>query len=428
VTIVPPGWTSTTLGDVAGLVRNGLFRTRPSDEPVGVAILRISAVRHDGLDLTARKYVSGLSHDETIKYSVQQDDLLITRYNGSRRLVGLSALVPTHEGPLLHPDKLIRVGLDKTRANPHFVNYQMASPRLRAFLEPRIRTTAGQSGISGADVKSMPLWLPVLAEQRRIVELLDGHLSRLDAGSHLLFMAERRTRSFVRAVLENVVPGTPVPGWRDSTVGMAGRLQLGRARHPDWHDGPEVRPYLRVANVFEDRIDISSVMSMDFSGVFEKYRLVDGDVLLNEGQSPHLLGRPAIYRGTPAGAAFTNSLIRFQAGVDVLPEWALLVFRRHMHSGRFRRESRITTNIAHLSMTRLKQVEFPIPPLDEQRRRVRMARELLAGVEYMEHESQRARAKGEGLRRALLDAAFSGWLTGRASDLDRVEELAEASA
>lgn len=166
------------------------------------------------------------------------------------------------------------------------------------------------------------------------------------------------------------LPDLPA-GWYWTTVEQAGRLQLGRQRAPKHHEGPHMRPYLRVANVFEDRIDKSDVMSMNFEPEeFERYRLHPGDILLNEGQTPDLLGRPAMYEGGPADCAFTNSLIRFQAGVGVLPGWALLVFRAHMHSGRFKRESRITTNIAHLSAARLKGVEFPVPPLDKQRQLV----------------------------------------------------------
>lgn len=87
-----------------------------------------------------------------------------------------------------------------------------------------------------------------------------------------------------------------------------------------------MRPYLRVANVFEDRIDATDLKFMDFSGVFDRYKLQVGDVLLNEGQTPELLGRPAIYRGQPRNVAFTNTLVRFRAGSLVLAEWALLVF------------------------------------------------------------------------------------------------------
>jgi len=169
--------------------------------------------------------------------------------------------------------------------------------------------------------------------------------------------------------------------WNLKTVGDVGTIGLGRQRHPDWHQGPEMHPYLRVANVFEDRIDATDLKTMDFSGVFERYRLHPGDVLLNEGQTPELLGRPAIYRGNPPDVAFTNSLIRFRAGPEVLPEWALTVFRRHMHFGRFTRESRITTNIAHLSVGRLKTVEFPVPPLAEQRRIVDILEDQLSRLD-----------------------------------------------
>ena len=198
------------------------------------------------------------------------------------------------------------------------------------------------------------------------------------------------------------------PGWRETTVEQAGRLQLGRQRHPDWHHGPMMRPYLRVANVFEDRIDLGDVKEMDFSGCFDRFRLESGDVLLNEGQTPELLGRPAIYRGQPAEAAFTNSLIRFQAGPDVLPEWALVVFRRHVHSGRFKRESRITTNIAHISLTRLRSVEFPVPPLEEQRRIVAILDDHLSRLDAAEALLQKSSVRLRGLGEAIMRSDLLG--------------------
>ncbi|MEV6727801.1 restriction endonuclease subunit S [Streptomyces sp. NPDC051364] len=199
-------------------------------------------------------------------------------------------------------------------------------------------------------------------------------------------------------------------GWAWATVADVGDAELGRARHPDWHTGPEMRPYLRVANVFEDRIDATDLKEMDFSGVFEKYRLEPGDVLLNEGQSPHLVGRPAIYRGVPADVAFTNSLIRFRANTGVLQEWALLVFRRHMHFGRFMREVRITTNIAHLSATRLRTVEFPVPPTAEQHRIVDAVKAHLARLDAIEAKLHTVLGQLDRLEVAVMSAAATGLL------------------
>ncbi|TQF01322.1 restriction endonuclease subunit S [Kitasatospora acidiphila] len=214
-------------------------------------------------------------------------------------------------------------------------------------------------------------------------------------------------------------------GWAWATVAEVGRLQLGRQRAPRYHAGPNMRPYLRVANVFEDRIDTRDVMSMNFDPEeFEAYQLQPGDVLLNEGQSPELLGRPAIYRGEPADACFTNSLIRFQAHAGVLPEWALTVFRAYMHNGRFRRESRITTNIAHLSMTRLKHVEFPVPPLAEQQRISDALDEAWEYLARARQSAERSLRLAEALREGLIQSAVVGSvrLQGSSSAHDILEE------
>ncbi|MDP1732765.1 MAG: restriction endonuclease subunit S [Sulfuritalea sp.] len=198
-------------------------------------------------------------------------------------------------------------------------------------------------------------------------------------------------------------------GWAWASVEELGRLQLGRQRAPKYHSGANMRPYLRVQNVFEDRIDLSDVMEMDFSEAdFERFALHAGDILLNEGQSPELLGRPAMYRGEISGVCFTNTLIRFQAYRCVLPEFALIVFRHYMHAGRFVDESNITTNIAHLSLGRLSTVEFPVPPLPEQHRIVAEVDRLLSIARESEAEVETNLKRAQALRQSILGAAFSG--------------------
>jgi type I restriction enzyme S subunit len=201
------------------------------------------------------------------------------------------------------------------------------------------------------------------------------------------------------------------PGWALSTVAEVGQVQLGRQRAPKYHSGTNMRPYLRVANVFEDRIDTSDVMSMHFEPEeFERYRLLPGDIVLNEGQSPEWLGRPALYRGQPPDVAFTNSLIRFRPYPGMEPAWALTVFRHYMWSGRFTREGRITTNIAHLSANRFKTVEFPVPPVEEQRRIVAALEERLAALEHTLDDLTLLKGHLERAEEAVIRAAVLGRL------------------
>ena len=201
------------------------------------------------------------------------------------------------------------------------------------------------------------------------------------------------------------------PGWAEVRTDEAGQLDLGRQRSPKYHIGSNMKPYLRVANVFEDRIDSTDVKSMHFEPAdFERFRLQPGQVLLNEGQSPEFLGRPALYRGQPPNVAFTNSLIRFRPIAGISPEWALLTFRHHMHSGRFKRESRITTNIAHLSANRLASVEFRVPPTAEQERIVTAIEEAFSKLEAGEALLRTTRQGLKRLRESVLAAAVTGRL------------------
>jgi type I restriction enzyme, S subunit len=198
-------------------------------------------------------------------------------------------------------------------------------------------------------------------------------------------------------------------GWAWAAVEQAGRLQLGRQRAPKYHQGQNMRPYLRVQNVFEAKIDLADVMEMNFPNAdCETYKLKTGDILLNEGQSPELLGRPAIYRGELPGACFTNTLVRFQAVNPLNVDYALIVFRHYMHSGRFAEEGAITTNIAHLSLGRLSRIEFPVPPLKEQDRIVaEFERSLSLGVD-LEAQVYANLLRVERLRQTILQQTFNG--------------------
>jgi len=167
-------WRATTLGAVASQIRNGFSRKPDADR--GVRIFRISAVRPLKLHLNDVRYLSGRTSDYT-DFLVSPGDILFTRYNGNRDLVGVCAVVPDQCPPTVHPDKLIRVKVPDTTFLPRMLAILASAGESRAFLETRIRTTAGQSGISGGDLKSMPVSVPPLTDQLRIVSEIERRLS-----------------------------------------------------------------------------------------------------------------------------------------------------------------------------------------------------------------------------------------------------------
>ena len=289
-----------------------------------------------------------------------------------------------------------------------------------------------QQNISQTILKAHNIPLAPLNEQMRIADKLDRILARVEACRERCDRIPLLLKRFRQSVLAAATSGELTEDWRGNTastekrssqygsmpvnwecklVREVGSVQLGRQRAPKYHSGQYMRPYLRVQNIFEDRIDLSDVMEMDFPpDDFERYQLHFGDILLNEGQSPELLGRPAMYRDNLPGVCFTNTLIRFRAFNIVNRDFALLVFRYYMHCGRFRKEGTITTNIAHLGAGRFAKIEFPLPPLEEQQEIARRVETLFAYADRLEAQYQRARAHIDRLTPALLDKAFRGEL------------------
>jgi len=173
-----------------------------------------------------------------------------------------------------------------------------------------------------------------------------------------------------------------------------------------------MRSYLRVANVYENRIDTGDVLRMNFTpSEAERYTLKYGDILLNEGQSRELVGRPAMFRDELPGACFQNTLVRFQANEAVLPRYALSVFRYYFRAGHFQAICKWTTNIAHLGAERFSTMPLPLAPVPEQRRIADKLDALLTRVDACRGRLDRVRGILKRFRQSVLAAATSGELT-----------------
>jgi type I restriction enzyme S subunit len=207
---VSGSWPEKPLIDVVTSLRNGLFVSRPASDPPGTAIFRISAVRPLALDVNDVRYAP-VAEDQVSRFLVDEGDLLFTRYSGNAELVGACARVPKLSRPTLHPDKLIRAVVDRTQVDPAFLEMACATARSRDEIRARRKTTAGQVGIAGGQLKSVPIPLPPLEEQQRIVAKVEERLSVIDAMRASIERAERRSAALRRSILERAFRGELVP-------------------------------------------------------------------------------------------------------------------------------------------------------------------------------------------------------------------------
>ena len=205
--VVPDAWIVMTYGDLCSLIRNGI-----SQKPSGTAghkIARISAVRPMVFDLQDYRFLD--CDDEFASgYTLRAGDLVFTRYNGARRFVGVCARFASSE-PRLYPDKLIRTCPDLPSLDSRFLEIALNTGLSRAWLETKIRTTAGQSGVSGGDVKAMPVPLCSLPEQREIVRLLDEQFTVIEQNEREIDAALKRSAALRQSILKKAFTGQLVP-------------------------------------------------------------------------------------------------------------------------------------------------------------------------------------------------------------------------
>ena len=204
---IPDEWTYLPFEALAWSIRNGI--SAKPDEIGPLKIFRISAVRPMAFDLSDCRRITDTTGSME-NYRLTYGDLVFTRYNGSRDYVGVSAM---YRGDSTHvyPDKLIRCQIKSKYINPAYLEAATNSGESRTHIEKRIRTTAGQSGVSGADIKAMPVPMCCPGEQAEIVRILD---SRLQAAAILeaeIDSARVRSDSLRQSILKRAFSGQLVP-------------------------------------------------------------------------------------------------------------------------------------------------------------------------------------------------------------------------
>ncbi len=228
-----------------------------------------------------------------------------------------------------------------------------------SFHEHSIKQSKGSVNpyINFSDLAWYEFPLPPPDEQRRLASVLWAVEKGIASTQNLLQKTDVIRKATLIDIFSQLYGKTDVE-WVPVTE--VGHVLMGRQRAPQYDKGVSPRPYLRVANVFDGYIDTSDVKEMDFSSAeFEQYKLLPGDVLLNEGQSRELVGRSAIFSDEIKDCCFQNTLVRFRP-ISVASKYAQRYFQFCLYTGRFIAVSKQTTSIAHLGVNRFAKMKFPL--------------------------------------------------------------------
>ena len=276
--------------------------------------------------------------------------------------------------------------------------------------------------ISGKRFAETMLRWPPIDEQRRIVEILEDHLSRLDAADAYLDACLRRTaqvlRSAIHAQFDNLVePLRPLPavatiinghtpkGLADAvrSAPLPGDIAFFKVGDMNQADGDS----LHASRTYVGALDISRLgLRLAAAGtiVFPKR---GGAIATNKKRTLAVDG------------AFDLNTMGVAPGPDVSSAYLRLFFETvdllALADG---------SNVPQINTPDVASLHLPVPDLTTQERMTSAVREVGDALRRLEREVRTAGTRSGSLRRALLHAAFSGCLTGHTSDADTIEALA----
>ena len=125
-------------------------------------------------------------------------------------------------------------------------------------------------------------------------------------------------------------------------------------------------PYLRVANVFYNRLDLREILKIGVKEEeIEKTLLQAGDLLFVEGNgSIEQIGRVAIWNGSIDPILHQNHLIKARFNNEIIaPEYALFYFMLQDGRQQIISKSVSTSGLNTLSVNKVSSLLLPIPPI-----------------------------------------------------------------
>jgi type I restriction enzyme, S subunit len=179
------------------------------DRTGGFKVLRLTALRNGMIDL--REFKEGdWDASEAANHVVRKGDFLLSRGNGSIKLVGRGGVV-LENADIAFPDTMIRLPLDLRLVDPSFFVYLWNSEQVRRQIESSARTTAGIYKINQSLLTRYRLPLCSLPEQREIVRLLDEQFTVIEQNEREIDAALKRSAALRQSILKKAFTGQLVP-------------------------------------------------------------------------------------------------------------------------------------------------------------------------------------------------------------------------
>lgn len=270
--------------------------------------------------------------------------------------------------------------LDRTQILPGYMALLTTWPAFHEEMSTRcVGTVLRRKTLSKGAFESIPIALPPVGEQRRIVDLIGAVDDAVEAADD---EADSAAQLRMELLAQHFAGAD-----RRAPLGSLAKMRLGKMLSKVQNTGDDA-PYLRNSNVRWGSLDLRDLKTMPFTAADRvEFRLLRGDVLVCEGGE---IGRAAVLDEDLEGIFFQKALHRIRCNHDLVPLYLQAYFEYAVPRGEL--DDFVSgSTIKHLTGEKLARVQIPVVPVDEQER-------ITAEVAAIHASAEAARTTAEALR------------------------------
>ena len=218
--------------------------------------------------------------------------------------------------------------------------------------------------------------------------------------------------------------------WEVKPLKRLAEIQTGLAKGKEVEpEGSIEVPFLRVANVQDDFLDLENVHTILIpESSLERYLLRPGDVLMNEGGDFDKLGRGCIWDGTISPCIHQNHVFAVRPHL-ISPSWLNAYTSSIQANSYFISRSKQSTNLASISSSNLMDLLVPVAPDLETKKILDFLDHETAKIDALIAEQQRLIELLQEKRQAVISHAVTKGLNPDApmkdSGVERLGEMPE---
>ena len=281
------------------------------------------------------------------------------------------------------------------------------------------------------DLENIPIPLPPLNEQQRIVNRIESLFAKLDRAKELIENTLAQFEQNKMAILHKAFTGEltakwrkenniDLSSWKEKTIDeLCTSLKYGTSKKSKPEGSVVV---LRMGNLQNGEIDWSNLMYTDDKEDIEKYLLKKGDVLFNRTNgSADLIGKTSIYRGEYP-AIYAGYLIKLDYGKDIIGEYLNYIMNSNKARAYCNKIKSSGASQFNINAKKIGAFKIPVPTIEEQQEIVNILDNLLAKYNKIKNLEQQLE-KIELLKKAILAKAFRGELGTNNPDEESAENL-----